>query len=44
MDDKEVTIEELQKKIDYRTEVENKAIELITNGQYLEAIEILKTI
>jgi len=37
-------IEQIQKELDYRTEVENKAIELISQGEFQKAIEILKRI
>lgn len=35
---------ELQDALEHRTEVENMAIDLIINGQYLDAIELLGTI
>ena len=37
-------IKELQDELDYKTEVENKAIELIKEVKLQEAIELLATI
>lgn len=37
-------IEILQRVLDYRTSIENKAIELMKQGEYKKAIELLKTI
>jgi len=37
-------IMELQEILKHRTEIENMAINLIIDGQYLEAIELLETI
>lgn len=37
-------IMELQEILEHRTEIENMAIKLIIDGQYLEAIELLETI
>ena len=37
-------IKKLQAEIDHRTEVENRAAKLISEGQYEKAIVLLKTI